>query len=72
MDKKKLLVYQYCTVIILLKILLCEIKFALYFRWFYTSDAQVTDTTIHEVMQANAYILFYTKFTSAVPPTCLV
>lgn len=41
---------------------------ASYNSWFYTSDTEVNETTIHEVMQASAYMLFYTKSTSAVPP----
>ncbi|KDR23101.1 ubiquitin carboxyl-terminal hydrolase 30 homolog isoform X2 [Zootermopsis nevadensis] len=36
-----------------------------YNSWFYTSDAEVRETTLHEVMQASAYMLFYTKFTSS-------
>lgn len=36
-----------------------------YFRWYYTSDAEVRETTLQEVMQASAYILFYTKYTSS-------
>jgi len=35
-----------------------------YFRWYYTSDAEVRETTLQEVMQASAYMLFYTKYTS--------
>ena len=36
-----------------------------YFRWYYTSDAEVRETTLQEVMQASAYMLFYTKYTSS-------
>lgn len=36
-----------------------------YNSWYYTSDAEVRETTLHEVMQASAYMLFYTKLTSS-------
>ncbi|PSN46676.1 hypothetical protein C0J52_06381, partial [Blattella germanica] len=40
--------------------------------WYFTSDTEVQETSIYEVMQASAYMLFYTKFTSAVPPFAVV
>lgn len=39
-----------------------------YSRWYYTSDAEVRETTLQEVMQASAYMLFYSKYTSSVSP----
>lgn len=36
-----------------------------YSRWYYTSDAEVRETTLQEVMQASAYMLYYTKYTSS-------
>ncbi|CAL4193018.1 unnamed protein product, partial [Meganyctiphanes norvegica] len=33
-------------------------------RWFYTSDILIRETTLAEVLKANAYMLFYEKVTN--------
>ncbi|KAJ9596914.1 hypothetical protein L9F63_012039 [Diploptera punctata] len=38
-----------------------------YNSWYYTSDTEVNETTLNEVMQASAYILFYTRISGAIP-----
>ncbi|XP_069688988.1 ubiquitin carboxyl-terminal hydrolase 30 homolog isoform X2 [Periplaneta americana] len=39
-----------------------------YNSWYYTSDTEVRETTLQEVMEASAYMLFYTKLSSDAAP----
>lgn len=34
------------------------------FRWYYTSDIEIREVSIEEVLQSTAYMLFYEKTTN--------
>lgn len=42
-----------------------QLTFFSCFRWYYTSDTEIREVTIDEVLQCTAYMLFYEKSTSA-------